>query len=206
MPEASIVVATVSLLVSGVTLFLTQFRPPRLGCFMGSTVGLNHQVDGFSIYIPLTITNTSHRPGIINRCSILFSRADTSPTSHYIEWTQFKRRDNETKRYLRESLAGPLYIEGRSSVSKLVWFRWRQGEIEFLPGRYVLKIILWFGNKEGPSIRQSHEFFLGDPAAESLKDYKANGKRTIEWISIDSQIEPNKLLTAHEVEKLLGKL
>lgn len=142
MPEVSVVIATISLLVSGVTLFLTQFRPPRLGCVVGSTVGINHQVDGFSIYIPVTFTNTSHRPGMINRCSIVFSRADASPTSHYIEWTQFKKRDNEKKTYVREALAGPLQIEGRSSVSKLVWFRWRQGESEFLPGRYVFKIML----------------------------------------------------------------
>lgn len=206
MYEASIFIATFSLLISFITLFLTQFRPPKLGYIVGSTIGVNYREDGFSMYVPITFTNTAHRPGLVNRCSILFARAEASATSHYIEWTEFRKHNAERSTYGREEFAGPIQIEGRSAISKLVWFHWQEGgDFEFLQGRYVFEIILWAENKDRPLLRQKHEFFLGAAETQKLKSYKDTNKSTIKWVSIDKQIEPNKLLTPHEVNKLIGK-
>lgn len=204
MAEASFYVALVSLLLSAFTFYLTQLRPPRVGLIVGSTIGVNHQEDGFSIYMPLTFNNTAHQPGLVNRCSLVFYRVGGGQTSHYIEWTEFRKRDEDKNRYVREDFAGPLQIEGRSSLSKLVWFRWRNGAYPFSEGKYQLEFFVWKENSSRPVIRERHEFFIGASEANRLAEFKTGSKTTIEWIGIDKQIESNKLVTEHELEKLLG--
>ena len=204
MAEASFYVALVSLLLSGLTLYLTQFRPPRVGMLVGSTVGVNHQEDGFSIYLPLTFNNTAHQPGLVNRCSLVFSRVGGGQTAHYIEWTEFRKRDEDKNRYVRDDFAGPLQVEGRSSVSKLVWFRWRTGAHPLAEGKYQLELIVWKESGSRPAIREKHELYIGAVEANRLSEFKTAGKTMIEWIGIDKQIESNKLVTSHELEKLLG--
>lgn len=203
MSDVAIAISILSFLVSGITLFLTQFRPPKLKCIVGSTIGLNHQDDGFSVYMPVTFTNEAHQPGLINRCSVLITPEGAS-SSFYIEWTEFRKRDDEKKTYGRDEFAGPLQVQGRSSISKLVWFYWREGEFNFPDGRYTVEVFVWAENKDAPHIRQRHEFFLDVTESGALKNHKTNGKRTIEWVSVDKQIEPNKMLTVHEAAKLLG--
>lgn len=204
MSDASIYVSLLSLTVAGVTLYLSQLRPPRVGLIVGSTIGVNHQEDGFSIYVPLTFNNTAHQPGLVNRCSVVFSSAAGAQTAHYIEWTEFRKRDDDRNRYVREDFAGPLQIEGRSSVSKLVWFRWRNGIHPLAEGKYMIEVIVWKENGDRPSIRQKHEFFIETKEANALAENKINSKTVIQWIGVDKQIESNKLVTQHELEKLLG--
>jgi hypothetical protein len=204
MTDASIYVSLISLLVALTTLYWTQFRPPRIGLIVGSTIGVNHQEDGFSICLPVTMSNVAHRPGLVNRCSLVFLPAAGAQTAHYIEWTEFRKRDQDKSKYVLEEFAGPLQIEGRSSVSKLVWFRWRNGVFPFSEGKYAIELIVWLENGEKPAIREKHDFFIGPEEAKALAEYKANSKTIIKWMGIDKQIEANKLLTQHELEKLLG--
>jgi hypothetical protein len=203
MSESSIYIALLSLVISFATFYVTQLRPPRVGLLVGSTIGLNHQEEGFSLYFPLTFNNTALQPGLVNRCSVVFTRAD-APTSHYIEWTEFRKRDDDKKIYVIEEFAGPLQVEGRSSISKLVWFRWRKGALALTEGKYSLEVIVWTENSALPTIREKHELFIGATEAAALADFKINKRTRIEWLGIDKQIESNKLVTNHELEKLLG--
>ena len=202
-PEISLIIAICSLLGSGVTLFLTQLRPPKIACIPGSTIGVNHQQTGFSLFMPITFTNTAHQPGLLNRCSLLVKK-DGEPTSYYLEWTEFVKRDDVKKSYSRDDFAGPLQVQGRSSISKFVCFRWRESEFNFTQGKYIVEIIAWVENKDIVYIRQRHEFFLGEKEVGSLAGHKADKKTAIVWVSIDKQIASNKLLTDHEIKKLLG--
>ena len=204
MSDVAIAISILSLLLSGITLFLTQFRPPKLKCIVGSNIGLNHQPDGFSVYMPITFTNEAHQPGLINRCSVLITPAGAL-SSFYIEWTEFRKRDDEKKTYGRDEFAGPLQVQGRSSISKLVWFYWRESDFNFPSGRYTAEVFVWAENKDAPPIQELHEFCLDDTDSDDLKNHKTNGKRIIKWVSVDKQIEPNKILTVHEAAKLLGR-
>lgn len=204
MSGTAIYISLLSLVVSAVTFYLTHMRPPKIDCIVGSTIGVNHQDDGFSIYIPLTFTNDAQRPGLVNRCSVVFSKPDSSLEAHYIEWTEFRKRNDDMKQYTREDFAGPLQIEGRSSLSKLAWYRWREGTLSFAEGRYVLEFFIWIEKEQRPSIQQKHEFFISAADSAELKDYKINNSNKIVWIGIDKQIESNRLLTEHEKRVLLG--
>lgn len=204
MANAPIYLSLLSLLVAFFTLYITQLRPANVGVITGSTIGVNHQDDGFSIYLPLTFNNSAHSAGLIQRCSIVFSRADAGQTFHYIEWTDFRKRNGETNRYEREDFAGPIQIEGRSSLSKLVWFRWRTGDFPFTEGKYTFEVVAWKENDDHPSIRKKHSFYITKEVAVALAAYKLNKLTKIEFMGIDKQIESNKLVTEHELKKLLG--
>ena len=204
MSEAAIYISLISLCISIMTFYFIHLRPAKLDCLVGSTIGINHQVEGFSIYVPFTFTNTAHRAGLVNRCSVVFSRSDQPPVSHYIEWTEFRKRNDDMNRYTREDFAGPLQIEGRSSISKLVWFRWTEGTYLFVEGRYVLEFFIWKENEVRPSIRLKHDFFITSRNVDRLAESKQEKTTKIEWVGLDKQIESNKLLTKHEVEVLLG--
>lgn len=203
MSETAIYISLLSFGVSAVTLYLAHLKPPKIQCIVGSTVGVNHQEEGFSIYVPITFTNAAHRPGLVNKCSLVFSKTGVSPASHYIEWTEFRKRNERNKQYGREDFAGPLQIEGRSSTSKLVWFRWREGNYHFSEGRYTIEFFIWVENETRPSICQKHKFFISATECVELAGYKDNGKSTIQWLGVDKQIESNKLLTEHEINVLL---
>ena len=203
MAEAALCVALLSLIVSGLTLYFNHLRRPRISLIVGSTIGLNHYDDGFSIHFPLTFNNAAHRPGLVNRCSLVLSKPDGGQVSHYIEWTEFRKRDQENRINVRDEFAGPLQIPDCSSVTKLAWFRWRNGPEIFIEGKYQLELIVWKENNNRP-IREKHEFFIGRNDAQRLAEFKAGGKRTIKWMGVDKQIESNKLLTRHELDKLCG--
>lgn len=201
--DISIYISFLALVVSATVLYLTHFRPPKIGCIVGSTIGLNHQGDGFSIYLPLTFTNSAHQPGLINRCSVLLSGPAAATTVQYIEWTEFRKYDDGRNQYVQENIAGPLQIGGLSSVSKLCWFQWKNGKGNFAEGTHDLEILVWTENSEQPTIRQHHGFIIGADDALALGFYGAKKAPTIQWIGLDSQIKPNKTLTEHE-RKALG--
>jgi hypothetical protein len=206
MSNTALITSVLSLLVAALALFLTQFRPPRISLITGSTVGLNYQKngEGWSLYVPITFSNSAHAPGLINRCSLVLMPPNAGQTVHYIEWTEFRKRDEDKGRYVRDEFAGPVQVEGRSSISKLVWFKWRTGEQVFSEGKYEFELILWKENEARPAIRQKHSFYVDTQGAQKLGDYKMRNAATILFTGLDKQIESNKQLTQHELLKLLS--
>lgn len=199
-----IYVALLSLAVSLITLYLVHLRPAKLSVIVGSTVGVNHQGNGFSLYLPINFINSSQCGGTIYKCGIVLSRPEQTQSSHYIEWTEFRKHSEETKLYIRDEFAGPLYIEGRSSVSKLAWFLWEDGGIDFKAGQYTLNVYIWEKGIGKPSIKCNHQFYIDNPTSEDLSKLKSDQKTRICWQGIDKQIESNKMLTAHEIKALLA--
>jgi hypothetical protein len=197
--------SAISLIVSVVTFYLTQVRRPKIVFFAGETASFCHIDHGFELHVPTTFNNTAHRTGIVTRCSVVVSFPGDSPTSYYIQWSEFRKFDDDQRRWIREEFAGPLTVEGRSSAQKMLMFEWRAGEVLFPKGNYKITFYVWIAGSGRPKIVSSHTGYLSAPQEEELAKFRSEDKSIHRWFPLDQQIERNKLLTEHEIKTLLHK-
>ncbi len=201
--EPALVISSISLVVSILTLAFTHLRRPKIQLVTGSAIGINHKSDGYTIYLPITFINPSATPGVVSRCGILIKNANEE-NYNYMEWVEFRTRSAETRSYGHNEIAGPLYVLGKASVSKIAWFRWRLGKRAFPAGTYSLLVFVWTSDREKVKFKSKHEFYISEDQAKEIAELQQEDSSRITWAAIDKKIEGNKVLTKHEASKVLA--
>src|SRR5436853_5750046 len=164
MVDAALLVSLVALLVSIVARYVRGLQGATIGFQAGTTVGFCRIDEGFEIYVPATFFNTAQRLGIVTRCSLVVWAPGVESKAYYIEWTEFRKRDLSERRWVRDELAGPVTVDGRSSVSKVVYFRWAKGPVVLPPGEYKFVFYIWLVDLPKPTFASTHRAEL--PASE----------------------------------------
>src|SRR5262245_25080760 len=122
----TIIISSLSFVVSLLTLYLMQLRPAKLQFHFGRQFEIYYPRDGgFGIYVPITITNTSNKAGIVKSCALILSKATTEDEYYFFDLCGFGKRDEETGGWKFEQAAHPLVVPGKSSVSNVFWYVWR---------------------------------------------------------------------------------
>jgi len=207
MSEYSIYISLLSFIIAGVTLYLTQLRPPKFEIHYGQKLRINYQSNGTgaAFYIPITFINLSHSTGTVFKCSVAISRVDTPQQIFYMEWKEFRKLNVEKNLWVYEDMAHPIPISGRSSVNKICWFVW-ESEPKFLfkEGTYKFQFFSWSSSDAKPDRHTEHELFISEAISTRLSNYKSKKKSTLVEVGFDKTIDANKLMTPHEVENLLS--
>jgi len=205
-----IAISIISLLVALITFYLTQLRPPKLmsigGPFIRTYYADFEYGGSLGLYLPVTIINKSNAAGTVINAGITIHRIETPNQSFFIEWEYFAKLDFENYKWIHDEMAHALAIEGKSSITKLIWFMWQSSsepKLFLKEGTYILNFYFWDKKGKKP-ICETHKFNVTQSIQNSLDTFlKKHSSNTID-IRLDLDIEHNKILTEHQEKKLLN--
>mgnify|MGYP001107941469 CR=1 FL=1 len=202
-----IAISVLSLAVAATTLFLAQFRSPRISIHVGPTVKLYYPKDGgFAAYIPTTFINDSARMGAVFRTAISLVRNENPQDRFFIEWGSFSTYDPQTGNWRYEDMAHALAVPGKAAVNKLLWFNWLPSSSPLLhirEGEYTLTVHYWTA-QTGNAANDIHNCHISGETFVKLESYRTAGKATIVEVVLDRQLDQNRLMTPHEAKALLN--
>ncbi len=210
--DITIIIAVISLLVSGVTLYLAQLRPPKLISKSGPYVQVYYadfkSGGSFGLYLPVSIINKSTITGAALKAAITLSRKDTPDKTFFMQWHEFEKlsvKEKESK-WIYEEMAHALAIPGNSAIKKIIWFVWEvqsQPKLVLQQGIYIMNFYFWDEDHKLPNC-ETHEFFVDDSIFTELDNHlKAEDDTTVN-IVLDTEMKENAILTEHERRNLLG--
>jgi len=206
----TIIIAIISLLVSAVTLYLAQLRPSKLISKSGPFIKVyyaDYESGGsVGLYLPVSIINESARTGTILNAAITLGRKDSPEQSYFMQWREFQKLSIEKNAWVYEEMAHALAIPGTSAINKIIWFMWdakSQPKLILREGTYIINFYFW-DKKDKPPNCETHQFYVDDSIYTQLESYRVAKKPTVFDIRLDMEIEQNRLLTEHELRKLLG--
>jgi hypothetical protein len=200
-------IALLSLLVSAITLFLTQFKGAELSHVVGPELKVYYPFDGgFALYLPVTFLNQSARTGTVLKCGITIFSNVNPEERFYMEWREFSRLDPATAKWGYEEITHAIAIPGNGSTVKVVWFSWRANstpQFRLSEGQYVFAFHYWTAFSKQP-VTSQHGLHIDHDTFVALDGYRTNKQSTIVDLVLDAQIASNKLMTSHEAKSLLG--
>lgn len=206
MQYLALAVSVLGLIVAGATLYNTHLRHPRIHSYLGPLIKLYYPGDGGTgIYIPITFINSAPRVGTVLRAAILLHRKDSTQEQYFMEWGSFSRLDTQSGNWVYENICHALPVDGKSSITKVVWFNWlasSQPSLIFKPGEYVLTLFYWLGGHEQPKT-EIHELHISDDLSEALEGYRAEKRSTTVELALDKHLARNSILTSDAAQKLL---
>jgi hypothetical protein len=207
MTYVPIIVSLLSLCVAGLTLFMMQFRAPRISVHAGPVIKFYYLVGGgCGLYVPTTFINDAARMGVVFRAALTLMRTDNPQERFFLEWSSFSAYDSRTENWRYDDIAHALAVPGRSAVNKLMWFNWMASSTPALrlrEGEYVLTVHYWTRRTGTPS-RLSQRLHVSGSVFDELESYRTQGKSTTVEFVLDRQLDRNRLLTPHEARTLLG--
>lgn len=203
----SVGISIVSVLIAGITLFLTQLRPPQVSLYVGPSLKVYYtRGGGLSFYIPITFLNNSPRTGTVLRMSLTLFKKDASETRYLFQWRSFSKFDPGTNSWVFEEIAHAISIPGKATLAKTVWFSWPE-EWEEKPilreGAYDVVIHRWVSENK-PPIGENHELFISAKDLQTLETRRGQQNSTTIDLVFDRKLAEHKVLTKHEYDKLLS--
>jgi hypothetical protein len=208
----TLVFSVAGLLISIVTLYLTQFNKPRIKIVIDNTILMAYNYLGyeyFELLMPVSMINNSSNSGVALRCAVCLINSNNGE-SNFMTWQKFYKVDFETGRYADDKLALPFVVGGHSSTSQIIMFGWDQSEnaIRLSPGEYELKLYVWFSsnNNTKPDKMISRRFTINESQIKELKQSFAAAKKSesnpYTEFPLDNQLPTNQKLTAAERSRL----
>lgn len=206
--EVGLIIAIISLTLSLLTLYLTQFRPSKISVFLDPEIQIHHaDYDlGVStgIYIPTTFINTSSKTGVILETQISVYKKTSENNRYLIRWREFQKIGINGWETQQE--ANSFAVKGKSAENRTIWYMWfadSQPQLSFSEGTYNLDIYFWLNNRKKPK-KQSYSFYISKDDEDKFHERIKTNSRTTRRILLDKKLDRNRVLTKHETAKLLG--
>jgi hypothetical protein len=207
MDHLPIAISVMSLGVAAITLYLSQFRGPRISVHAGPSVKLYYPTDGgFAVYLPTTFINDSSRMGTVFRTAISMVRNENAQERFFIEWASFSTYDPQSGSWRYESMAHALAVTGKAAVNKLLWFHWLSTSsptLRIREGEYTLTVHYWTKPTGNPT-HDVHTLHISEKTLAVLESYRTSGKATTVDLVLDRQLDQNRVMTPHEAKALLN--
>lgn len=207
----SLVVASAGFIIATISLYFSHLMPPKIKTTVGPYIKLYHSDYnlGFStgIYLPISFFNHSARTAVVEKAAIEIYSKQNDQKRYFLQWDSFSEYNPETNKWKWREMAHALPVLGKSSIQKTAWFYWSARNEEtliFNEGVYAFDFLYWLNGKKEP-IREHHELILDSKMAALLCEYRDNSRNTTVELSIDKELDLNKVMSPHESEKLLGK-
>lgn len=205
--EIGLIIALISLILSLLTIYLTQFRPSQISVVLDPEIQIHHADYNLGVstgvYIPTTFINTSSRTGVVLETRISVYKKTSDDHRHLLRWREFQKVAENG--WQTEQEANSIAVKGKSAESKVIWYMWfadSQPELSFTEGTYNLDVYVWL-NKSKKPMKQSCSFYISKADETAFQDRIKTSSRATRRIVIDKELDRNRVLTKHETIKLL---
>jgi hypothetical protein len=210
-PYLTMGIAVFGVILSLVTLYLTQLRGPKILLTVGPHLQLYYTDydDGVStgVYVPATFFNVSARAGVIQKAALELYRKGDDQKRFFMQWRGFSELDPGTNTWKITEMVHALPVLGKSSISKTIWFLWdcvNYEKLTFDEGVYEFALLFWRKPGTKPE-RESHQLVIDAIGYKKLSTHRDNKRNKTVDFMLDREIEFNKILNPHESARLLGK-
>lgn len=119
-------------------------------------------------------------------------------------WREFQKI-GENKSWVHDSQAHSFAITGKSSISKTAWFVWQsetKPKLSFREGAYIVIVHVWIGDSKKPKNFEFKFHITKEEEAFFSSKIRAGSKQVLR-ITLNKDLERNRLLTEHESKLLL---
>lgn len=201
----SLLMASISLILSFITIYFTFLRPAKLKTFVGPFMIISRHKDNFAFSIATTIANHSNQTGVIKRCTLVVTHNDTPQQNYHMLWSFFRKLNTDGSTWIQGDTVSSIAVIAKSTENKNIVFLWRfenKPVFQFKEGTYQLKFHFW-SHRSKPIIHLEHEVYINAAQANQLNNPNIVDK-TIQ-ISMDNDLNENELLTSKQVDKLKRK-
>lgn len=166
---------------------------------------------GVGFYLPITFHNRGPRG-----CSILELRMLIKPKSNPtrcfdISWTEFSEISTHEETLQRiwntKSIAQPISIEGKSSISKTVLFAWdpqTTENLEIQSGQYEITLLAWTDETAEADLRKNMSFRIDDNQVSEFRKYAEEDLPLTIEIPLGESRRDNSVITKEEAHQLYG--
>jgi len=208
----TLVFSIAGLLISIITLYLTQFNKPRIKTVIDNTILIAYNYLGyeyFELQVPVSMINNSPNAGVVLKCAACLVNTGNDE-SNFMTWQKFYKVDFATGRYAIDSLALPFVVGGHSSTSKIIMFGWDQSEnkIRLFEGEYELRLYIWVSSDLNvkPDKMITRKFTINKSQIKDMHDSLAAAKKDepnpYTAFPLDNEIPANQKLTSAERSRL----
>jgi len=211
MDTIAIIIASLSIVIAALTFYFTQLQAPKLTALIGPSFNFyyaDYSSGGSSaMYLPVTFINRSTKTGTITNVAIRIYKKDLPEQSYLMQWREFSKLDPEESIWVYEEMAHALAIPGKSTINKIIWFMWgadSKPKLILQKGAYKIDFYYWEQPNKPPHL-ETHGFVISDSIYDKFEQFRSGKSKTVIPIRLDKQIEQNRFMTEHEVQRLLGK-
>lgn len=202
-----IYISLISLIITGITLYLTQLRPAKISLLIGPEIQIYHaDYPNFStgMFVPMTFVNSSSSMGTIYKCAITVFRNDLPEQRYFIQWSEFAKiaPDGNWTYDIHSHAFG---ISGKSDIIKTALFMWNPKSIPkllFQQGCYTLLVHAWTGKKAN-HLNFEFSFYISHEEENIFESRRMKEVKTVTLIRLNKDFGENRVLTQHEANSLL---
>ena len=167
---APIVISLVALFVSSLSLFVSQLQPARIHVHPGEFAYVTSKYNNLEFHLYLTFTNSGAALGVVRKVAILIQAPGRSD-GYLLQSAYFDKL--EKGNYAPDSVAGPIPVDGRRTVSKQILFISARNKSNDRPltvtGSYRATVLVWAASANEPTISAEFPFVLTDHDLEELE-------------------------------------
>jgi hypothetical protein len=213
-----IIISIISLLISLTSLYFAYLRPADVRMIVGRSLLLSNsylELDagrkwgGVSFVIPLTFHNWSPVGSVVHQVRIVIEKQGDFK-NFSIVWGGFLPFQEGKTNIDERSMAHPLAIPGKSTITKFVRFDWSpsEKELEIEKGYYNLTLYAWTSdiNMKLPKrdLKENIKFEVDQTGVDLYQQAAAANNLIPIEIPIGVMSYPNEFLTREEVLKKYG--
>jgi hypothetical protein len=182
-------ISMISLLIAITSLYLTQFRPPRVTVSTGPMIHLFYvKPDEPTIFLPVVFHNASPTKAIVYK--VFLELKDTKGDYFALKWYGSVKIDQDNN-YTNTGLAGPFKIDGYETIPnalRLIWFNGRDNQqLEWLEGDYELTLHIWTSSSVQPDYSTSDVLQINDQVAAIMAEKKAQSDNTSRFLPLQGK-------------------
>jgi hypothetical protein len=209
MVAASLLISILSLIVAGASLYFSQLRKAKIGALVGPEILIYHHdyEHGVStgFIVPVSFLNNSPSTGTILKAAICIYKHGCEDERYFIQWLKFDVLDESTFTWRHEEDCHALVIGPRSGLHKNICFMWfpqNEKKLFLENGRYTISVFAWINQLAKPT-EFKRNFYITKEHQEVFQKLRENQQAQSLKITLDKDIENNRLMTNNEATKLL---
>ncbi len=209
--ELTLAISFLSLIVSGTVAYFAWLRHAKLEVLLGSnlnffnsaaTTPIGDQWGGVSFVLPLTFYNWSPQGGTVHQVRLILGQKDSPDTYFDMVWTNFVTFVDGMA-WTNATVAQPIAIAGRSSVTQFIRFDWSplsNTRLILREAAYTLTLLVWTHSGSKPSLREERTFTLERFIVQEFQTSVDQQQSFGFWVSIDNARRSNRVITETELK------
>jgi hypothetical protein len=179
-------ISALSLCLSLVTLYLTQFKPANVKVSTGPYIHLFYTKEARPlVYLPVVFHNDSPTKAIVYRAFLEIK--DTKGDHFALKWLGSVKIDLSFN-YTDTAVSGPFKIDGYETIPNALSFFWVNAEglpsLDWLEGDYDLKLHVWTSDSTKPDYTVTDQLHITSDEAKLMADKKRDADNTSRFLPL----------------------
>jgi len=112
-------------------------------------------------------------------------RIESSNTDCYIKWRKESSIDFDSGKYKHIDKAAPFYVEGKSSIHKVLWFYIDIDQPLFINGDFSVTVYGWQNRTSQPDFESVKHFGKSSDLEEIMNDRKQNSDPSTQILKLN---------------------